>query len=192
MAEQASAYRRELGDDVLNAYPQEGLALVTLFESLAPEDWNRPAYHGAGVRTVRHLLGRHVLEGSIHGWDAVHCLGRAVRLPDICHGWLVDAVPLYLNRFVPREPLPGPEHYRFILGPTVPHDVSLVVHGDRFEIGPATDEPTADAILMLEPLTYGLLFLGRLNWQEEMAARRVTVTGRSDLAAGLPSWFGQS
>ena len=81
MAEQASAYRRALGDGVRDAYPREGLALVELFESLASEDWDRPAYHGAGVRTVRHLLGRHVLEGGVHGWDAVHRLGRAVRLP---------------------------------------------------------------------------------------------------------------
>ena len=191
IAAMATAYRQELGDRVFAVFSQANLSLVELFERLTPMDWDRPAYHPAGVRPVRRLLAMHIVEVCVHGWDMLHSLGRDIVLPDACYRAIVDTVPGSLQgRFVPRERLPEPERYLFALGSPVSSVVRLTVHGDRFEIGPAVEGSGSDAVLTMQPLTYVLLFLGRLNWRQAIDEGALAVTGRQDLAGDLPSWFG--
>ena len=190
IAEIASAYRRELGDQVLDRFSRANLRLVELFEGLAPEDWDRPVYHPAEVAPIRRLLARHVLEVCVHGWDLLHRLGRDMALPDGSYEPIIERLPSYIRgRFLPRERLLGPERYRFVLGPPVSGAIQLNVYGDRFDMGP-TDGAEPDGVLTTDPQTYVLLLLGRLDWRQAIDGRTVAVTGHGDVADNVSSWFG--
>jgi uncharacterized protein (TIGR03083 family) len=191
IAEIAFAYRDELGDQVLDRFSRANLQLVELFEGLAPEDWDRPAYHPAEVAPIRRLLSRHVLEVCVHGWDLLHQLGRDVALPDGSYEPIIEMLPSYIRgRFLPRERLLVPERYRFVLDPPVSGAIHLTVYGDRFVMGPTTDGAEPDGVLTMNPQTYVLLLLGRLGWWQAIDRRTVAVTGHRDVAVDVSSWFG--
>ena len=118
-------------------------------------------------------------------------LGRNVLLPDESHEPLVDALPIYVRgRFVTGDPLPEPERYRFVLGPTVPRGVLLKIYGDRFETAPTSDGAESHAVLTMRPQTYVLIFMSRLGWRQVLDAGDVAVSGRQDAADHLAAWFG--
>ncbi len=188
-AEEAKAYRRALGAGLLGAYLRSQQGLLARFERVQPNEWDRPAQHPSGVRSVRALLSLRVVELSIHGWEIVHRVGRPAMLPDGSHQVLVDMLPIRLRgSFARRDPLPEPLRYLFVLTAPLLRVVKLVVYGDRFEIDPEGDE-SSDAVLTLHPQTYVLAFTGRITWREALDAGAVGVTGRHDLAADLAGWF---
>jgi len=188
-AEEAKAYRRALGAGLLDAYRRSQQDLLDRFERVQPNEWDRPARHPSGVRSVRALLSLRVVELSIHGWEIVHRVGRPAMLPDGRHAALVDTLPIRLRgSFARRDPLPERLRYLFVLTPPLLRLVTLVIYGDRFEIDPNGDG-SADAVLTLHPQTYILAFTGRITWREVLDAGAVGVTGRQDLAADLAGWF---
>jgi uncharacterized protein (TIGR03083 family) len=188
-AEEAKAYRGALGADLLDAYRRSQRRLLDQFERVGPDEWDRPARHPSGVRSIEALLSLRVVELSIHGWEIVHRVGRPAMLPDGSHAVLVDSLPIRLRgSFAPRDPLPEPIRYRFVLTEPLPRTIKLVVHGDRFEIDPEEVE-SSDAVLTLHPRTFVLAFTGRITWREALESGAIGVTGRRDLAADLAGWF---
>jgi uncharacterized protein (TIGR03083 family) len=188
-ADEAKAYRRELDDGLLAAFVRSQRALLDQLESVKTSEWDLPALHPSGVRSVGALLSLRVVELSIHGWDIVHRVGRPAMLPDGSHQVLVDTLPIRLRgSFARREPLPKPIRYRFVLAPPLHRTVLIVVYGNRVEIDSDEDE-SSDAVLTLHPQTYILAFMGRIPWQEALDGGAIGVTGRPEFAADLAAWF---
>lgn len=188
-AEEAKAYRRELGAGLLDAYVRSQRKLLEQLERVQPDEWDRPALHPSGVRSVRALLELRVVELSIHGWEIVNRVGGPAMLPDGSHDVLVDSLPIRLRgSFARRERLPEPLRYLFVLTSPLLRVVKIVIYGDRVEIDPETQE-SADTVLTLHPQTYILAFTGRITWREALDAGAIGVIGRHELAADLDDWF---
>lgn len=190
IARVAGAYRRELGDRLADGFDRSGRALVALFEAATADDWERPAFHPSGVKTIRQLLALRIVELSVHGWEALHRAGRDLPLPDGSHGVIVDWLPTRLRpSFVRREPLPEPLRYLFVLDGPLARRVRMTISGDRIDLDPAWDDAAADAVVSLDAERFVLLMMGRNDWQEAFASGIVAVAGRDDLARAFPSWF---
>ena len=188
-AEEAQAYRRDLGSGLLDAYVRSQRDLLDQFERVQPHEWDRPALHPSGVRSLLALLELRIVELSIHGWEILHRVGRPAMLPDGSHEVLVDTLPIRLRgSFARREPLPEPLRYLFVLTSPLLRIVKIVIYGDRIEIDPETQD-SADAVLTLHPQTYILAFTGRITWRGALDAETIGVTGRQELAAALDDWF---
>ena len=186
-----ATYRRELGDGLLDAFSTSGRSLVDLFESLQPDDWQRPAPHPARATLIRTLLTQRIVELAVHGLEMLHRVGRDAKLPEGSYAVLVDWLPNRVQgrSFAGREPLVEPLRYLFVLGAPLLRTVQLHIYGDRLEIDPEWDQSGSDAVLTLAPQTYLLLFMGRLTWRRAIDEGAVSVTGRQDLAADLDGWF---
>jgi uncharacterized protein (TIGR03083 family) len=188
-AEEAKAYRRELGEGLLSAFTRSQRDLLGQFERVKPNEWDRSAPHPSGVRSVGALLSLRVVELSIHGWEILHRVGRPAMLPDGSHEILVDTLPIRLRgSFARHEPLPRPLRYVFILTSPLQRAIRIVIYGDRVEIDPEEDE-SSDVVLTLDPLTYVLAFTGRTTWREALDGGAIGVTGRQELAVDLTRWF---
>ena len=196
-AKTAQEYRRELDDDLLAAFAANGEALLSLFESLSPTDWQRTVAHPAGARPLRSLLTVALVEVSVHGWDALHTAGRReTQLPDGCHEPIIEWLPRRMQgAFAARERLPEPVRYLFVfIQPQLPA-FRLLIHGDRFEIDPQFDESGSDVVVTLHPQTYILALMGRISWQAALDAGTLGVTGHSGksrlhgLVTELSGWF---
>jgi uncharacterized protein (TIGR03083 family) len=186
----AADYRQELGDRLLDAFAESGLALAAMFATVPDADWERPITHPSGVRPMLQLLHWRIMELSIHGWEIRHRLGLDAPLPDGSHETLlVLAGQRMRSTFVPREPLTEPLRYLFVLAPPVLRMVRLNLYGDRFELDPVPDGLGSDVVLTLHPDLYILAFMGRLSWRQIVDAGAVAVGGRQDLAADLAGWF---
>ena len=188
-AEEAQSYRRDLGAGLLDAYLRSQRELLDQFELVQPHEWDRPALHPSGARSVLALLELRIVELSIHGWEILHQVGRTAMLPAGSHEVLVDTLPIRLRgSFAQRAPLPVPIRYLFVLTSPLLRIVKIVIYGDRVEIDPDTQD-AADAVLTLHPQTYILAFTGRITWREALDAETIGVTGRQELAAELDDWF---
>jgi uncharacterized protein (TIGR03083 family) len=189
-ASQATAYRRERGERLLEAYETSGRALVELFESVGPSDWGRPAFHPSSIRTIRELLQLRIVELSIHGWDMLNRVGREASLPEGSHAVIVDTLPLRQRGiFARREPLAEPLRYLFVLGSPLLRLVHLHIYGDRLEIDPEFDQSGSDVVVTLDPEAYILLFMGRYTWRQALSEDALGVTGRRDLVGDLDDRF---
>ena len=185
------AFRRSLGDGVLEAFTRNGLALIELFESLKPEDWRRPTFHPVGVIPAEKLLGWRIAELSAHRWDILSGLGREAHLPDGSHEPIVDWLPCWLKAaFNAREPLPEPRRFLFVLGRPLLRTLKIRVDGDRFDVDPEWDESGADAVLTTDPETFILLMMGRLDWKAALRDGAVAIGNSPEAAAEFPRWFG--
>jgi hypothetical protein len=99
-------------------------------------------------------------------------------------------LPSYAQaRFLPREPLVEPERHLVVLGPPVSAAIHLHMYGDRFVMEPTSDATEHEGALTMDPLTYVLLFTGRLTWQQAIETGTVSVTGRQEFTVGLLPWF---
>lgn len=183
-------FHRSLGGQVLEAFEQNGLALIELFESLKPDDWQRPTFHPVAVIPVDKLLGWRIAELSLHRWDILDRLGREAHLPDGSHEPIVDWLPVWFKIAIAiREPLERPLCYRFVLRPPLSREMLITIHGERHELD-AADTSRAEATLTTDAETYILLMMGRLKWEPAIAAGAVVVSGSDAAAAELSRWFG--
>ncbi|MFN8633011.1 MAG: maleylpyruvate isomerase N-terminal domain-containing protein [Chloroflexota bacterium] len=189
-AEIAAGYRRELGDRLLDVFAESGRALAAQFARLGPADWERAILHPSGLRPMRQLLIWRVMELSIHGWEIRRRLGLGGRLPEDSQQTLIElAANRMRSTFDPRELLPEPLRYLFVLTSPLLRTIHLTIYGDRFELDPEMDQSGSDVVVTLHPDTYILLFMGRLTWREAIGSGAVSATGRQDLAVDLSGWF---
>ena len=196
IAKEAQELLRELGDGLLAAFDERAQALLTIFESLAPADWQRTVAHPSGARSMRSMLSVALVELSVHGWEALHGAGREAMLPDGCHEPIVEWLPFRLRgAFAAREQLSEPIRYLFVLTPPLLRTIRLLIYGDRFELDPQFDESGSDVVVTVHPQTYILAMMGRISWQAALDANALGVTGHIPdrrlraLVAGLSDWF---
>jgi len=183
-------FHRSLGHRVLETFQRNGLALIGLFESLRPDDWQRPTFHPVAVIPLEKLLGWRIAELSLHRWDILARLGREAHLPDGSHEPIVDWLPIWFKIAVAvREPLDKPLRYRFILTVPLRRAMRITLRGQRHEVD-AADRTRADAILTTDAETFILLMMGRLRWEPALEHGAVAVSGNKQAAAELPRWFG--
>ena len=176
---------------MLDAYGENGQALLTLFEGASQADWQRPVFHPCGIVTVEQMLGWRLAELSLHRWDILKALGREANLPEDSYEALLEWLPIWLRAgFEPREPLPEPVRYQFVLSPPLLRTLELRIEGASFDIDPDHDDVDADAVLTTHPETFILLMMGRLSWSEALADKAVLVGGSRAAAAEIPRWFG--
>jgi uncharacterized protein (TIGR03083 family) len=184
------AYHRSLGARILEAFEKNGLALIELFESLKPDDWQRPTFHPVAVIPIEKLLGWRIAELSLHRWDILDRLGREAHLPDGSHEPIVDWLPVWFKIAIAvRDPLERPLHYRFVLSPPLSRAMQITIHGERHEVD-GGDTSRADATLTTDSETFILLMMGRLKWEPAIETGAVVGSGTEAAAAELSRWFG--
>jgi uncharacterized protein (TIGR03083 family) len=184
------AFHRSLGHRVLERFERSGLGLIELFESLQPDDWQRPTFHPVAVIPIEKLLAWRMAELSLHRWDILHRLGREAHLPDGSHEPIVDWLPIWFKIAIAvREPLDKPLRYRIVLSPPLSREMQITIHGERHEVDSA-EISGADAILTTDAEAFILLMMGRLKWELAIEAGAVVVSGNKQAAAELPRWFG--
>ena len=123
------------------------------------------------------MLARHIDQCPFTVGTCCIDLGRDVVLTDGGYELIIGILPSYIRgRFLSRERLAVAECYRFVLGPPVSGAIYLNVYEDRFDMGPTTDRTEPDCVLTMDPQTYVLLLLGRLDWRQAIDGRTVTIT----------------
>ena len=65
----AIGLRLSLGQDLISSFTNEYGKINTLLARVVPEDWNKPCYHVAGLRTVESFLTTYLMELAVHEWD---------------------------------------------------------------------------------------------------------------------------
>jgi uncharacterized protein (TIGR03083 family) len=182
--------RRDFGEDLLGPFAAKGLALVELFESLQPGDWERPTFHAAGVLPAEGLLSWRIAELNLHRWDILNALGREPHLLGDSLEPLVDWLPSWLRAvFIPGEVLGRSVRYRIELGPPLSSVVGLELHGDRFDLDHTAGGP-ADAVLSADPEIFILVATGRLKWLSSIDSGALAVAGDRQAASELARRFG--
>jgi uncharacterized protein (TIGR03083 family) len=194
IAQRTIAKRKELGDQVLDAFRTTNDRLNRLLASLGPEDWEKPLYYvSLGIAPMRFRPAIRLGELVLHGWDIRSRLApdaplTAESLPvlvDLVFGPLL-APPSWL--FVPGPQLPAPLRYRWALTGVGTREQDIVIDGERVRVEPAG---TAAATVTFhgDMETFVLLMFGRLPLSEALTQRRLVATGEAAQVDAFAQWF---
>ena len=194
IAQRTIAKRKELGDQVLDAFRTTNDQLNRLLASLGPGDWEKPLYYvSLGIAPMRFRPAIRLGELVLHGWDIRSRLApdaplTAESLPvlvDLVFGPLL-APPSWL--FVPGPQLPAPLRYRWALTGVSAREQDIVIDGERVWVEPA-GTAAATVIFHGDMETFVLLMFGRLPLSEALAQRRLVATGEATQVDAFAQWF---
>jgi uncharacterized protein (TIGR03083 family) len=194
IAQRTIAKRKELGDQVLNAFRTTNDRLNRLLASLSPEDWEKPLYYvSLGIAPMRFRPAIRLGELVLHGWDIRSRLApdaplTAESLPvlvDLVYGPLL-APPSWL--FVPGSRLPAPLRYRWVLTGVGACEQDIVIDGEKVRVEPV-GAATATVTFHGDTETFVLLMFGRLPLSEALAQRRLMAEGEAAQVDAFAQWF---
>lgn len=192
--ETALTWRKNLGDRLLATFRSTNKRLNRVLVGLAPQDWNRPAYHPFRVLPVQSRVEAWVAELAFHGWDIRSELEPVAHLSQESLGvlshWIGQRAVGYLrlDGFRLHQSLAKTVRYRFDLTDLSSGGYDLLVENDGCRMEPrGTTSP--HVIFSLDAETFVLLGHRRLKLEAVIKDGRLMIEGDRSLAAAFREWF---
>ncbi|MBQ12198.1 MAG: hypothetical protein CMJ45_11700 [Planctomyces sp.] len=185
--------RRTLGRDLILSFTEEYGKLNTLLAAVVPEDWSKPCYHVAGLRSVESFLLTYLMELAVHEWDIRSTREPSPIVSEEIMPLMMDRIPGKLGRpwsitFPDMTDTAGSVVYRFNLSGVGATDIDVVVEDNRARAVPAKTTP-ANFSIGCDTDTFVLLMYGRFSLESAVAAGRMTTEGDEGLMTGFDQWL---
>jgi uncharacterized protein (TIGR03083 family) len=184
-AQRAIDFRESQGGDLLKAFNDRRAQFDDVLSQLSEPDKDKPCYHPAGTISVETYLNLRITELIVHEWDIRSRLEPAAVLSPESLPAIIEMFPVFVvgRLFNPGSRLSITVRFRFELtGPASgSHDI-VAGGGEKALMEPAGQEQPA-ATFSCDTQTFVLLVYGRVTLKEALAAKRITVSGDTGLAA---------
>ena len=191
---QAAIDRRlSLGRELISSFTKGYGKLNTLLAGVIPEDWSKPCYHVAGLRTVESFLTTYLMELAVHEWDIRSTREHSPIVSEEIMPVRKDRIPGKLGRpwsisFPDMTDAAGPVIYRFELSGVGATDLDVVVEENKARAETAGTAP-ANLSASCDTDTFVLLMYGQFSLESAVAAGRMTAEGNQSLMTGFDQWL---
>ncbi len=185
--------RRSLGQDLILAFTEQYGRLNNLLAGIVPEDWDKPCWHVAGLRSVESFLPTFLMELAVHEWDIHSTQEPSPAVSEEIMPLLMDKIPGKLGRpwsiaFPAMDDSTGPICYRFDLTGEAGEKLDLLVEGDKARMEHAGEGP-ANLTLAGDTSTFILLMYGRLSLDSAIATGGFDAKGNMGLVPSFDRWL---
>jgi len=163
--------------------------VVTVFNSVGPEDWEMLCYWPPGPEMVQTLLSQRIAELTMHTWDIRSVLDDQFHLSDDAVAVLIDGVDRAVRRaFRPDPSLNTPITHRFVVSGPAETRKDIIIGFDGAKIEDAgSEEP--DVTFECDGETYVLIMYGRIKIADALADGQLYFDGNPSLAVGFGRRF---
>ncbi len=187
--QRALSNREEHGENLLESFIPRLDESVQVFNTVGPNDWEKPCYWPPGPEPVRTLLDMRIAELTMHAWDIRSTFDAGYRLSDDSVRVLMQTVDRAVRRaFRPDVDIQSEIRYRFeVIEPfETAYDVVMAAQGTHVE---PSGKQGADVTFRCDGETYVLVMYGRLSPEDATAQGRLTFQGDSELAGSFGRRF---
>ena len=187
--QRALSNREEHGENLLESFIPRLDESVQVFNTVGPNDWEKPCYWPPGPEPVRTLLDMRIAELTMHAWDIRSTFDAGYRLSDDSVRVLMQTVDRAVRRaFRPDVDIQSEIRYRFeVMEPfETAYDVVMAAQGTHVE---PSGKQGADVTFRCDGETYVLVMYGRLSPEDATAQGRLTFQGASELAGSFGRRF---
>lgn len=187
--QRALSNREEHGENLLESFIPRLDESVQVFNTVGPNDWEKPCYWPPGPEPVRTLLNMRIAELTMHAWDIRSTFDAGYRLSDDSVRVLMQTVDRAVRRaFRPDVDIQSEIRYRFeVMEPfETAYDVVMAAQGTHVE---PSGKQGADVTFRCDGETYVLVMYGRLSPEDATAQGRLTFQGDSELAGSFGRRF---
>ena len=187
--QRALSNREEHGENLLESFIPRLDESVQVFNTVGPNDWEKPCYWPPGPEPVRTLLDMRIAELTMHAWDIRSTFDAGYRLSDDSVRVLMQTVDRAVRRaFRPDVDIQSEIRYRFeVMEPfETAYDVVMAAQGTHVE---PSGKQGADVTFRCDGETYVLVMYGRLSPEDATAQGRLTFQGDSELAGSFGRRF---
>ena len=187
--QRALSNREEHGENLLESFIPRLDESVQVFNTVGPNDWEKPCYWPPGPEPVRTLLDMRIAELTMHAWDIRSTFDTGYRLSDDSVRVLMQTVDRAVRRaFRPDVDIQSEIRYRFeVMEPfETAYDVVMAAQGTHVE---PSGKQGADVTFRCDGETYVLVMYGRLSPEDATAQGRLTFQGDSELAGSFGRRF---
>ena len=187
--QRALSNREEHGENLLESFIPRLDESVQVFNTVGPNDWEKPCYWPPGPEPVRTLLDMRIAELTMHAWDIRSTFDAGYRLSDDSVRVLMQTVDRAVRRaFRPDVDIQSEIRYRFeVMEPfETAYDVVMAAQGTHIE---PSGKQGADVTFRCDGETYVLVMYGRLSPEDATAQGRLTFQGDSELAGSFGRRF---
>ena len=187
--QRALSNREEHGENLLESFIPRLDESVQVFNTVGPNDWEKPCYWPPGPEPVRTLLDMRIAELTMHAWDIRSTFDAGYRLSDDSVRVLMQTVDRAVRRaFRPDVDIQSEIRYRFeVMEPfETAYDVVMAAEGTHVE---PSGKQGADVTFRCDGETYVLVMYGRLSPEDATAQGRLTFQGDSELAGSFGRRF---
>jgi uncharacterized protein (TIGR03083 family) len=185
--------RRSLGQKLLPTFNERYDWLNDMLKGIGPEDWDKPCYHAAGIRSVESFIPTIFAELALHEWDIRSTLEPSPPVSEKSIPVLMEKIPGNRGRpwsisFPDMPNALGPIRYRFELTGIGAKKLDVVVEASSTRLEPAV-EAAASVSVICDTSAFVLLMYGRLTLGSAMAADRLVAEGDPDLISAFDRWL---
>ena len=187
--QRALSNREEHGENLLESFIPRLDESVQVFNTVGPNDWEKPCYWPPGPEPVRTLLDMRIAELTMHAWDIRSTFDAGYLLSDDSVRVLMQTVDRAVRRaFRPDVDIQSEIRYRFeVMEPfETAYDVVMAAQGTHVE---PSGKQGADVTFRCDGETYVLVMYGRLSPEDATAQGRLTFQGDSELAGSFGRRF---
>ena len=187
--QRALSNREEHGENLLESFIPRLDESVQVFNTVGPNDWEKPCYWPPGPEPVRTLLDMRIAELTMHAWDIRSTFDAGYRLSDDSVRVLMQTVDRAVRRaFRPDVDIQSEIRYRFeVMEPfETAYDVVMAAQGTHVE---PSGKQRADVTFRCDGETYVLVMYGRLSPEDATAQGRLTFQGDSELSGSFGRRF---
>ena len=191
-AQAAIDLRRSLGEKLFSALNEQYDWLNEVLASIGPEDWEKPCYHHAGLRSMESFIPTWLAELALHEWDIRSTLEPSPHLSEKSLPALMEKLPSNRRPWaIPFETAAapsGPMYYRFDLDGVVSGSQDVIVENGSARLEPAGDA-AADVTIRCRSDLLPLLMYGRLTLEGASAAGLAKVEGDHQMVLSFDRWL---
>ncbi len=192
-AQAAIDLRRSLGEKLFSALNEQYDWLNEVLAGIGPEDWDKPCYHHAGLRSVETFIPSFLADLALHEWDIRSALEPSPFVSEEIVPGLLEKIPTNRGRpwsitFPDVPNSTGLLRYRFDLTGVGAQKLDVVIDDTKGRLETAVKSP-ASVSVNCETGTFVLLMYGRLSLGSAMADNRMTVDGDLELISAFDRWL---
>ena len=184
-AQRAVDLRESLGGELLATFDERRTQFDDVLSRLKETDREKPCYHPAGTISVETYLNLRIAELIVHEWDIRSRLEPTADLSSASLPAIIEMFPVFVvgRLFNPGSRLSLAFRFRFELTGIAPGSHDIVAGGsDKAIMEPAGEEPP-QVTFSCDTQTFVLLIYDRITIEAAVAAKQITVSGDSSLAA---------
>ena len=184
-AQVAIDFRNSLGSELLATFNDSRVKFDDVLSRLQESDNDKPCYHAAGTISVATYLNLRITELIVHEWDIRSRLEPAAVLSAESLPAIMEMFPVFVvgRLFNPGSSLPEATRFRFELTGPVSGSHDIVAGGGvKARMEPSGQEQP-EVNFNCDTQTFVLGVYGRITFEEALAAKQITISGDSGLAA---------
>ena len=184
-ARRAIDFRESLGSDLLATFNDRRVHFDDVLSRLRESDREKPCYHPAGTISVETYLNLRITELIVHEWDIRSRLEPVAVLSPEGLPAVIEMFPVFVvgRLFNPGSKLSITVRFRFELTGPVSASHDIVAGGGVKALMEPSGQEDPQVTFSCDTQTFALLVYSRITYREAVAAKRITVSGDSSLAA---------